>query len=98
MRVLDQFRELGVTPVLKDGRLKLAGQAIKITPYLVNLAKQHKADIVDALKTERIAALDAERHARDRQARRGYDYDSTAPSHAEWSTSSPAYGAVEPKS
>jgi hypothetical protein len=30
----------------------------------------------------RYAALDAERHARDRQAGRGYDYDTTAPSHA----------------
>lgn len=34
--------------------------------------------------TARYAALDAERNERDRQARRGYDYNESAPSHAEY--------------
>ena len=31
-----------------------------------------------------LAELDRERHERDRATRRGYDYDATAPSHAEF--------------
>ena len=31
-----------------------------------------------------LAQLDAERHEQDRAIRRGYDYDATAPSHAEF--------------
>ena len=34
--------------------------------------------------SDRIARLDAERCEADRQARRGYDFDPTAPSHAEY--------------
>lgn len=35
-------------------------------------------------EVERMAQLDAERNEADRQAGRGYDYDSSAPSHAEF--------------
>jgi hypothetical protein len=31
-----------------------------------------------------LAKLDRERHEQDRARRRGYDYDATAPSHAEF--------------
>jgi hypothetical protein len=42
------------------------------------------ATLADASETERIAALDRARHEIDRAANRGYDYDPTAPSHAEF--------------
>jgi hypothetical protein len=85
MNLLDDFRACCVTPVLVDGRLRLtAAKADFIAPLLIGLAKERRAEIVDALETERIASLDAERHARDRLARRGYDYDRTAPSHEGW--------------
>jgi hypothetical protein len=49
--VLDQFREQGVVPVLRNGRLKLLTTK-EITPLLIGLAKERKTEIVDALKVE----------------------------------------------
>ena len=83
MSILTDIRTQGVTPVLEDGRLKLTA-AEAITPLLIGMAREHRAEIIDALETERITALDAKRHATDRARRRGYDYDSTAPSHTEY--------------
>jgi len=51
--ILDQFRARGVTPILVDGRLKLAAvEADLVTRFLIWLAKQHKATIIAALSAE----------------------------------------------
>jgi hypothetical protein len=53
VNVLDQFREHRVMPVLKNGRLKLlAVDVTSITPPLISLVKEHKAEIIEALAIE----------------------------------------------
>lgn len=50
---------------------------------LAALTRSHAGAEVDP-EADRIARLDQERCARDRVARRGYDFDPTAPSHARY--------------
>lgn len=70
---------------------------------LLNRIHAHKAALLAALRaqqeqaeSDRIARLDAERCEADRQARRGYDFDPTAPSHAEYLPDGhPAFSILE---
>ena len=57
-------------------------------------------EVVERVKSgaevEWIVELDAERHKADRQAKRGYDFDPTAPSHADYlpEPGHPAYAII----
>jgi hypothetical protein len=94
--LLNDLRERGLRVTIAGPNLRIVP---KVTdPALIERLRARKAEVMALLteqaETARIVALDAERHARDRQARRGYDHDSTAPSHGEWVRSSPAAALI----
>jgi hypothetical protein len=73
-----------------NGNLYIAPKDL-LTPELLERVRAHKAALLAHLRAsgeqaevDRIARLDAERREADRQATRGYDFDLTAPSHAEY--------------
>jgi hypothetical protein len=68
----------------------IAVPAAKLTDKDCEVIRRHKAGLLALLvvrqeqaETDRIARLDAERREVDRQAKRGYDFDPSAPSHIE---------------
>jgi hypothetical protein len=73
-----------------NGGVRLA-PAHLIDSGLRNRIIAHKNEVIARLRAdqeqtefERIARLDRERRERDRLAKRGYDFDPTAPGHAEY--------------
>ncbi len=69
-----------------EGDVELTGPR-DVIRQLTPRIRQHKAEILARLQadgTEAIAKLDRERNEADRQAGRGYDFDESAPSHAEF--------------
>jgi hypothetical protein len=78
----------------------------RLTPELVQCVREHKTRLLDLLRADHyevanteinyITRLNVERREADRQARRGYDFDQAAPSHAEFllSTGHPAYSII----
>ena len=68
----------------------IAVPAAKLTEVDGDRIRQNKADLLALLaakheqaESDRLARLDAERHEADRRAKRGYDFDPSAPSHAD---------------
>jgi hypothetical protein len=68
----------------------IAVPADKLTDKDCEVIRRHKADLLALLaakheqaEIDRLARLDAERREADRQARRGYDFDPSSPSHIE---------------
>jgi tubulysin polyketide synthase-like protein len=75
----------------RDGDGFLVEPASKLTPVDREQLRQHKADLLTLLRASheqaeaaRFARLDAERREADRETGRGYDFDCSAPSHAEY--------------
>lgn len=70
-----------------DGDKVCLSPANAVMPELVEAIRTRKLDLLALLREQaeidRIARLDAERREADRQAKRGYDFDPSAPSHIE---------------
>ena len=101
--ILAELGARNVRPLLVGDKLKLRGPADRITPELVERVRACKTELLGLLAADRqrpgiarIDLLNAERREADRQARRGYDFDATAPSHADYvpKLGRPAYGVV----
>lgn len=91
--LLEELHKRNVRPLLKNGKLTLAGPKDSLTPDLVEWARDRKTELIALLsrpqprpdlETERIARLDDERFTRDRAIGRGYDVDLSTPSRAEY--------------
>src|SRR5271167_2933053 len=87
LAILVELHRLGVKNIrIESGQIIVRPLSV-IPVELRKAAAENKAELLRLLAgpdAARIAELDAERHARDRLAHRGYDYDSTAPGHAEF--------------
>jgi hypothetical protein len=86
--VLSEIQRRGVTLLVRDGKL-IARPISAVPPDLAERARQHRAEIIKFLhcqpgpETVRIAGSDADRNTRDLPFKHGYDYDPSAPQHAE---------------
>jgi hypothetical protein len=88
--IISELTRRGVALRTEGGRI-IARPLSAVPPELREAVRQHKTAVLNLLcagheqaETDRIARLDAERREADRQARRGYDFDPTAPSYAEY--------------
>ncbi len=76
--------------LIPDGNSLIARPRERLTDADRERIRAHKANLLAMLcgreqaEIERIAQLDAERREADRQAGRGYDFDPTSPSRAEY--------------
>lgn len=84
------FRRRGIRLIPNPPKLSVE-PASKLTDEDRKAIRQHKAAILARLAAQheqaeivQVARLDAERREADRQAGRGYDFDPSAPSHAEY--------------
>jgi hypothetical protein len=88
LEVLSEIQRRGVTLLVRDGKL-IARPITAVPSDLAERARRHRAEIIRLLhcradpETVRIARLDADRNARDRLLKRGYDHDYSAPAQAE---------------
>jgi TubC N-terminal docking domain len=89
LEVLSEIQRRGVTLLVRDGKL-IARPISAVPPDLAERARQHRAEIIRLLhcppdpETVRSAGLEADRNARDRLPKRGYDNDPSAPGHSEY--------------
>jgi hypothetical protein len=111
-QIVAQLEAVGIRVAAVGDRLSLAPKsrvtpaiidlARKHKPDLLAYltSARRTPEIVDCVKSgaevEWIVGLDAERHEADRQAKRGYDFDPTAPSHPDYSPDPghPAYAIL----
>jgi hypothetical protein len=107
--ILIRARELGII-LEADGEAIVARPRGATPPDLAAAIRVHKVALLAALtvsppaadasseeaKIARIARLDAERREADRQTKRGYDFDATAPSQADYlpAQGHPAYAII----
>jgi hypothetical protein len=87
--LIAEFHQRGIRLIPDPPKLAVEPSS-KLTDADRASIRQYKADLLallaadrDRAEIDRIARLDAERREADRQAGRGYDFDSTSPSRAE---------------
>lgn len=91
VEIVTELRALGIRAESRgNGGVRLVPARV-IDPRLRERIIAHKKEVIARLRAEqeqaetaRIARLDAERREADRLAKRGYDFDENAPSHAEY--------------
>jgi hypothetical protein len=99
--LIAEFHQRGIRLIPEPPKLAVE-PASKLTGIDRERIRKHKADLLALLSAEhkkaeinRIGRLDTERREADRQAGRGYDFDSTAPSHIGFMmASNPAYSII----
>ena len=100
--IISELTRRGVALRAEGDRI-IARPLSAVPPELREAVRQHKTAVLNLLCVDheqaeiaRIARLDAERREADRQARRGYDFDATAPSHADYlpAQGHPAYAII----